>query len=152
LQLSFAHLYRLCTDHPCFSCSEFLPGRSFHHLFFNYANRIRVIFFRKNLVYFMFCSFGVLLSSLPNFPSSRHSSEHRLLSHTTSHSSPCISDATLFWCDLSHTPFFPCILFSHFLFFSFSERCKIHWAQLRGAKCLLTPPQVLVTTILPRTS
>jgi hypothetical protein len=116
LQLSFALLYRLCTDHPCFNCSDFLPGSSFHNLLFNYANRTRIIFSGKILFISCFVLLVYFCQACPIFH--RHATAVnidfcRILLH---HSSPCISDATLFWRDLSHTPFFPCILFSHFLF------------------------------------
>jgi hypothetical protein len=44
--LSLAHLYTLCTVHPCSDCAENLPGSSFQHLLLRYANKTSILVFR----------------------------------------------------------------------------------------------------------
>jgi hypothetical protein len=81
---SLAHFCMPCRDHPCSNCSEKIPGSSFHHLLFQYANRTSVVLLKKKGGVFML--FVRLLQKHAQFTFlclQCHSSVHRLLLRTT---------------------------------------------------------------------
>jgi hypothetical protein len=76
--LRLSHLCTPCTDHPCSNCSENLPGSSCQRLLSTYASRTSVLQLSKKWSFVRGLHMNFTFHA-----SQRHSSVHRLLSHTT---------------------------------------------------------------------